>query len=98
MTSPRYPELDQFLGGYFHEDFASYAPTWEGVVDFYAGETSLMRRQRAVDELDALLAEADEEIAAALEAIYVSYLPDPMTTREWLRAVRDRLALSTGKG
>lgn len=93
--APQYAELDQFLGGYFNEDFASYAPTWEGVVDFYVAESSTATVRSALDQLEKLLATDDDELRAVVTAMGPRYDHHPLSRREWLEAVRDRLWSTT---
>lgn len=89
-----YPGLWQLFAGYFHEDFASYGQTWQEIVQVYVAETSPAARRSAVEEIDQLLeAERSESgLAARLDDLWVAYLPDPLTPRAWLEAIRDRVA------
>ena len=89
----RYPELNQFAG-YFNEEWTEDAPTWQGLVDFYAEGTSVDSRRRALHELNELLLDCrtDEELDEAVRELSIRYWPPPQTYREWLIQVRDRLA------
>ena len=89
----RYPELDQFAG-YFNEDWAEDAPTWQGLIDFYVEHSSRDLRQRVLVELNQLLLDCrtDEELDLAVRELSIRYWPPPQTYREWLVDVRDRLA------
>lgn len=93
MSEEAYPELGQFLGGYFHEDHGLYGDSWESILDHYlqdAGDGAA-----AVVELDRLLAATtgdDADLHRQLRRIGLNYLlPDALDERTWLTAVRDRL-------
>jgi len=93
MTAAQdYPELRQFFGGYFHEEFAEHGETWEAVVDIYVRERSASRRVQALHELEILLTCDDTTLERNVDELGLAYLPDPLTVRDWLRAVGDRVA------
>lgn len=89
----RYPELFQFAG-YFNEDWMEDAPTWEGLIDFYAEHTTPPERRLVLVELNQLLleTETDADLDEAVRDLGFMYWPPPQTYREWLVDVRDRLA------
>lgn len=94
-AAERYPELRQFLGGYFHEDSGERGDSWEAVVDSYVQERSRPRQIQALEELETLLAVADDEaVERSVDELGVAYLPDPLTARQWLSAVQRRLAVA----
>jgi hypothetical protein len=97
VSDEDYPELGQFLGGYFHEDHGLYGDTWQEIVDYYVADFGPNSRREAVAELDRLLAANgdDLQLDQALAAVGLAYLlPDGLDARTWLTAVRDRLAAS----
>jgi len=91
-------ELEQFLGGYFHQDWMLESARAEEVVDRYLADESSERVRRAAGQLADLLATADSE--EALQAVVLgelgcSYSPSE-TMREWLESVRARLESALG--
>lgn len=86
----RFPELNQFLGGYFHQDFpVEYASPQEAVDDYLTG-ASKSDRQRLVRDIAQLLALApkdrDVQHAASILGMDVS-LPAGGGMRQWLADV-----------
>jgi len=93
-----YPDLRYLVESYFHEDysFESAPEDWESVVDsFILGDAGGRVRGAAAD-IGRLLQTVGEEaeLRRVLDEFH-SYFPVErvgMTCREWLSAVRERLA------
>ncbi|BBZ34493.1 contact-dependent growth inhibition system immunity protein [Mycolicibacterium confluentis] len=96
MTAHRAPYgLEQFFGGYFHQDWPLEADDWQEVVDQYSASPD-----RTSQQLHALAAQVDEllrsfpasELATAIMDMGGFYDPRPdMTYSEWLGHVAERL-------
>jgi CdiI immunity protein len=89
-----YPELSQFLGGYFHQDWGLEANDWQGIVEHYRSEQNLEEREAAASEIDRLLLEpmnTDQLGTYLFRELHCYYLPRPdlggPDVREWLRQV-----------
>lgn len=92
----KYPNLDEFLGAYFHQDWMEDEPTADGIVDKYLSEWPKDEALLALRELDELLSKDDDEITlrGLLDDIGCYYEPagDSMTCANWLRCVRGLMA------
>ncbi|BBY88085.1 contact-dependent growth inhibition system immunity protein [Mycolicibacterium tokaiense] len=88
------PELYTFFAAYFHQDWDLEAEDWEGVVDNYvdADPVSAPLRELA-SEIDNLRAARSEEDLRTflLKTVGVSYLPDPLTFKQWLDQIAAHL-------
>ena len=96
MSRDRYPELLQFFGGYFHQDWDIEAATADGVLDIFNRTHSLDQRLRIADLIDTLTAEIhDDQLLehTLFSELGCDYLPeaDAMSVRSWLRYVSVRL-------
>lgn len=91
----RYPHLEQFLGGYFHEDWPVTHARWEDCVDEFAAESGAAAVAAVTRELDAVLGHGfeDAQVAALLDGLGCSVEPAAFGLRAsaWLDAVRTRL-------
>jgi hypothetical protein len=89
------PQLRQFLGGYFHEDWVVEHAKWEEVVDEFIAESPRHAVPECASELRDLLAEGfdDGELATVLERLGGSVDPSALHLRTgtWLRQVLERL-------
>lgn len=91
-----FPQLRQFLGGYFHQDWVVERDDWQDIVRDYVSESPRSAVTECAAELrgllDAGLVEA--ELGIVLERLGGSVEPSALgqTTEEWLRAVRELLA------
>jgi hypothetical protein len=87
-------DLYQFFAAYFHQDWDLEADDWEGIVDGYAAdhpaaellrtlaqETDGLREPRPEPDLEQLL----------VYTVGVYYEPKPLTYKEWLGQIADRL-------
>ncbi|MEV5865245.1 contact-dependent growth inhibition system immunity protein [Streptomyces tendae] len=86
----RFPELHQFLGSYFHQDFFDeYASHSEAVDDYLAG-ASRDDRNQLVGDISSLLtlAGTDEELKQAISLLGMEVAPPAgADLRRWLRDV-----------
>ncbi len=90
-----FPQLRQFLGGYFHQDWVVEHATWEEVVDDFIAESPRHAVLESAAELRDLLAAelSDDDLATVLERLGCSVDPLALhlSTGEWLRHVLERL-------
>ncbi|WP_217253914.1 contact-dependent growth inhibition system immunity protein [Streptomyces sp. AC602_WCS936] len=88
----RFPELNQFLGGYFHQDFfEEYASYSEAVGDYLSGASEGDREQLVRDISDLLsLATTDRELKQATSVLGMDVSPPSgIGIRQWLNDVHD---------
>lgn len=83
----KYPELDQFFGAIFHQDWRlDYATASDGVRDYLGNSNEAIAQ--AVIELKNFLNEFqdDKALAKAIDALGCEYDPaqDGLTDRAWL--------------
>jgi len=98
-----YPELFQFLGGYFHQDWALDATTPTEVVRGFLAEAPTEQVAGVVAEVDRLLAGEPSDAALArvvYEELGCDYdpTPDGVSVRDWLRHVRASLTAGAPPG
>ncbi|MEO8897683.1 MAG: contact-dependent growth inhibition system immunity protein [Candidatus Dormibacter sp.] len=90
-----YPQLRQFLGGYFHQDWPLDSVRWQDVADDFVAESTRSSVAQTADELASLLADgfSDEETEAVLEALGCSVNPAAfhLGARAWLAALQSRI-------
>jgi CdiI immunity protein len=90
-----FPQLRQFLGGYFHQDWVVEHATWEEVVDDFIADSPRHAVLECASELRDLLAAefSDGELAIVLERLGCSVDASALDLRtgEWLRLVLERL-------
>jgi CdiI immunity protein len=91
-----YPNLDEFLGAYFHQDWTVDEPTADGIVEKYLSEWPKEEALLALNELDRLLGQSDNEIwlRGILDEMGCYYNPagDSLTCAGWLGHVREKMA------
>ncbi len=89
------PQLHQFLGGYFHQDWALDGNGWEPVVDEFVTESPHSVAVQTGDELSDVLAAhlTDAELAAVLDRLGASVAPAAfgLTPTAWLEALLQRV-------
>ena len=87
-------DLYQFFAAYFHQDWDLEADDWQGVVDNYVNEdptaAPLRTLAQEIDDLRGARAEPDLE-QFLVRTVGVYYAPQPLTYKEWLGQVADRL-------
>jgi hypothetical protein len=90
------PQLRQFLGGYFHQDWPLDRDGWEEVVDDFVAESPRSVVGEAVTELRDLLADglSDEDAEVLLEGLGCNVNPSAFNlgAAEWLHALEARLS------
>lgn len=95
----RFPELHQFLGSYFHQDFFNeYASHSEAVDDYLAG-SSREDRNQLVRDITSLLAlvGTDGELKQAVSILGMEVSPPAgADIRRWLREVYGIVSLCPG--
>ncbi len=93
-----YPQLEQFLGAYFHQDWGKERDGWEAVVDdFVADSPGSVVTSAAEEGRDLLTAGfSDAELADVLDGLGGSVVPTAfgLTPSAWLAAVLERLIQS----
>jgi hypothetical protein len=89
------PQLAQFLGGYFHQDWPVDRAGWEEVVDDFVSESAPASVSGCAAELRSVIAAqlGDAALAHLLEVLGSELDPSAfgLGPAEWLRAVLDRL-------
>jgi hypothetical protein len=94
MKKERFYELDQFFGGYFHEDWKLDASDWQSVVQNFLRDCSPERVRAVATQLGMLLSmNLDEERLGemVLDMGVSHYPPQSMTYYEWLSAIHEIL-------
>lgn len=98
--------LYQFFAAYFHQDWDLEADDWQGIVDNYVNDDPTVERLRTlaqeIDDLRGARGEPDLE-QLLVRTVGVYYAPQPLTYKEWLGQVSDRLreqatAIEAGSG
>lgn len=89
-----YPNLETLLGGYFHQDWNTYAATPTGVLERYLKEWPIEDVPKALNELYALLAQPDDKVVRVVLSMGCEYDPaaDNLSYEEWLIQVANRLS------
>lgn len=94
----KYKNLEEFLGCYFHQDWASDDESASAVVERYLSEWPSDGVLAVVDEIEQLLKEtkSEDDLRKAVMKLGCYYEPgaDALTYRQWLASVGERLALS----
>ncbi|GAA1427210.1 hypothetical protein GCM10009601_38060 [Streptomyces thermospinosisporus] len=88
----RFPELSQFLGGHFHQDFSAvYTSYSEAVEDYLSGASAADLSQLLQDIADFLsMAATDEDLWQAASALGMDvYPPQGVGIRRWLEEVAE---------
>ncbi len=91
--------LEQFFGGWFHQDWQRDAPTWQGVVQLYARSDGSSAARSASDAVFALvLSESnDTALATKLATLGCEYWPgSAQDVRSWLTALGFELRQASG--
>ncbi|WP_441958367.1 contact-dependent growth inhibition system immunity protein [Mycolicibacterium houstonense] len=86
--------LYQFFAAYFHQDWDLEADDWEGIVDGYAADHPAAEPlQTLAQEIDGLrVARSEPDLEQFLvNTVGVYYGPEPLTYKEWLGQIADRL-------
>ena len=55
MNSQDYPNLEQFLGAYFHQDWAADGATWQDVVTQFVRGEGTARARAVLGEIEQIL-------------------------------------------
>ncbi len=90
-----YPQLEQFLGAYFHQDWALDRDGWEAVIDDFVAESPASVVQDTAEQLRDLLGAgfSEAELQAVLANLGASVTPQAfgVIPSGWLGAVLERL-------
>jgi len=97
----RFPELVQFFGCYFHEDFLTDYGSWEAALEAAIGDLPADLRQEVLRELDAFaacaLTDAERKrIVFQIFGLCFHVEARGFTTVTWLAYVRRHLAEALG--
>ena len=87
------PNLEEFLGGYFHQDWSEDAPTAVAIVERYLSEWPIEEIPKMLNELNALLAQRDDDVMQCVMKMGCFYNPvaDGISYRAWLNQIVYRL-------
>ncbi len=91
-----FPDLEQFFGGYFHQDWKDFYGSAETAIEQFVNDASRAELAKALRELDDLLAlglpeaELDEAMCEDI-GCYYNPRPSGKTMSEWLQWVRSML-------
>lgn len=93
----KYPDLHQFLGGYFHQDWTRDHSTSDDVIRSFIDNSTATERSHVVAQLHDLLSVPDPALGPAVLGLggYYDPTPDGQTLRQWLEALADTLASET---
>ena len=96
MSNSDLSHLEQFLGGYFHQDWMIDDTDAESVLDRYLSDTPPAAVQQTISEVERLLGRGlaeDQLHAPFIQALGCYYNPaaQGMSYTEWLNWVRDSL-------
>lgn len=95
-----YPNLDEFFGTYFHQDWREDSATALGIVERYLAEWPPEEIREAAQELHRLLAQplSETELADQMKGLGSFYNPqaDGLRYGDWLRKVHQLLASKVG--
>jgi hypothetical protein len=92
-----FPELQQFLGGYFHQDFHVEYDSPDDAINAFKTDATPTQKQSVSEELRkvlSLLTSKPELEDTMLARLWCCYVPtsDGLTPHEWLNHVYRRLA------
>ena len=94
--STAYPQLAQFLGGYFHQDWPADGASWEDIAGDFIAESTRSSVTDTAAELRALLAQgfSDTELGGVLDGLGCSVDPGAfgLDAQAWLEALLVRVA------
>jgi hypothetical protein len=98
MKSDPYPHLQQFFGGYFHQDWTLEAEDWQGLAANFIAGADPSTLLNTCQELSRLLNEIveDGELDDVLGGLGCCYRPIEMGNRDWLRGVQKMLLQAVG--
>lgn len=96
-----YPELQQFLAGYFNQDWMVDHQSASDVIDFYISEASANTLLKVQSELNRLITtqKTEQELQDYLFTeigCYYYYLNEWEDARTWLRHVASSLEITKG--
>lgn len=95
-----FPQLQQFLGGYFHQDWPVDSDGWEEVAADFVAESPVAVVTETAAELRTLLAAGygDVELEAIIEGLGGDVDPTAFNLRadDWLKALLESLARAGG--
>jgi hypothetical protein len=86
--------LEQFFGGYFHQDWPEDDASWQAVVGRYRAEDTGTNTSRVAEEIEQLIKgyPDDDSLAAKLNQLGCYYWPGAKDLyRPWLSEVADSL-------
>ncbi|MFI6861099.1 contact-dependent growth inhibition system immunity protein [Streptomyces sp. NPDC050421] len=96
----RFPELNQFLGAYFHQDFSDEYTSYSEAIDDYlsgASESDLDQLLRDITELLAM-AKTDRDLKKTASILGLDVSPPPgISLRQWLNDVAKVVYLQQNK-
>jgi len=98
MRTP-YPNLDEFFGTYFHQDWREDSKTARGIIERYLAEWPTQDIRATAEELHRLLTEplTEAELTDQMRLLGNFYNPnaDGLSHRDWLRQVYELLSTNS---
>lgn len=96
MNDNNYPALEQFLGGYFHQDFSLDYGNPDGAIAAFLNEASQESIRTTCSELEQvipLIEGMDDPEKFLWQVLGCYYLPkaDGLTVADWLKHVHKKL-------
>ena len=95
MNPNQFPALEQFLGGYFHQDFRLDHGSPDGAIEAFVSDATQEQIQAASAELEQALSviEQMDDPQKLLRALGCDYLPSAhgLTVANWLSHVHKKL-------
>ncbi|QID19154.1 hypothetical protein G3580_16930 [Nitrogeniibacter mangrovi] len=95
MSNTAYPQLEQLLSGYFHQDWCEDHDTDGEVLTDYVQSTWRDEVMQSIDQLDRYLRDHPTELLAAFERDFTPMVvigEGDDEARRWLQSARDQLA------
>jgi hypothetical protein len=87
--------IKNLLGGYFHQDWAEYGPTYDDVLNqYFDDEWEIESMSNSLEELRLLLHLPDEELTKRVISMGCDFYPigQGLSYRNWLQHVEERLS------
>src|SRR5947209_3181712 len=91
MNKTRFPELEQFLGCYFHQDWVDDYPTAEAAIEAYLTESSEDNVRAVCEELNQALNSQDSPAFLLEMGCYYNPRAEGISEAQWLKKIHKEL-------